>query len=148
MKTSPPKMRNGTGENPNGAISWPPIVGGFFGWIQPQELLMRIPNTRRPRPTAESAAPPTSSFGRCSAAGAGFIRRRNSNTTITITTSPAKTYRQLSSVVTQPPMSGPAAIAAPATPPQVDSIGTAVRARVLGPDEPGDVLRRAGCLAR
>ena len=84
-------MRNGTGENPNGVISWPPIVGGSFGWIQPHELLMRIPNTKRPRPSAESAAPTTSSFGRCSAGGAGVIRRRKSSTPMMITTSPTNT---------------------------------------------------------
>ena len=38
---------------------------------------------------------------------------------MTITVSAANTIRQLSSVVTQPPISGPAATAAPATPPMI-----------------------------
>ena len=34
------------------------LVGAAIGLIQPQVLLFRIPNTIRPRATAESAAPP------------------------------------------------------------------------------------------
>jgi hypothetical protein len=45
--------------------------------------------------------------------------RREARITMTVTVSAAKTYRQLNVVVTQPPISGPAAIAAPATPPMI-----------------------------
>ena len=38
---------------------------------------------------------------------------------MTITTSPTNTSRQEAYVVTQPPMTGPTAIAAPATPPMI-----------------------------
>ena len=48
---------NGTGEKPNGVSSFPLIVGGCFGTIQPQVLAFRIASTVRPRPVAESAAP-------------------------------------------------------------------------------------------
>ncbi len=51
-------IRNGTSENPSGVISWPLIVGAAIGLIQPQVLLLRIPNTIMPSATAESAAPP------------------------------------------------------------------------------------------
>ena len=84
-------IRNGTIDRPNGVSSCPLIDGGDFGLIQPQVLLLRIANTTRPRPIAENVAPTTSSFGRCSARGAGTIRLRNSRTAITITTSPTKT---------------------------------------------------------
>jgi hypothetical protein len=67
------------------------MVGGDFGWIQPQVLLCRIPNTASPNPIAESAAPTKSSFGLWATGGAGVIRRRKRSTAITITTSPAKT---------------------------------------------------------
>ena len=36
-----------------------------------------------------------------------------------MTTSPTKTYRHEKYVVTQPPITGPTAIAAPATPPMI-----------------------------
>ena len=38
---------------------------------------------------------------------------------MTTTTSPTKTSRQVKYVVTQPPITGPTAIAAPATPPMI-----------------------------
>jgi hypothetical protein len=47
------------------------------------------------------------------------MNRRISKITITITVSLAKTTRQLSVVVTHPPISGPAAMAAPAAPPMI-----------------------------
>ena len=53
-----------------------------------------------PRPIAENVAPTTSSFGRCSAAGAGTIRLRKRRMKTTTTVSPAKTQRQLKYVVT------------------------------------------------
>ena len=54
---TPPTIRNGTSEKPNGVISLPPIVGASIGCSQPHLLLWRIPKTIRPRPAAESAAP-------------------------------------------------------------------------------------------
>ena len=99
-KPSPMATRNRTGESPNGAMSWPLIVGGFFGAIQPHVLALRIENTMSPRPSAEKVAPTTSSFGRCAAAGAGTIRLRNRRMPTTTTVSPAKTQRQLKYVVT------------------------------------------------
>ena len=67
---TPPTIRNGTIEKPNGVISWPPIVGAAIGVIQPQLELLRIPKTSRPRPIADRAAPTTSSFGGRSGFGA------------------------------------------------------------------------------
>jgi hypothetical protein len=98
-------------------ISLPLTTGGNFGTTHPQVLLCRIASTTRAKPTADSAAPTTSSFGLRAATGAGFIRFRNSRIPMTMTTSPAKTRRHVNVVVTQPPISGPAAIAAAATPP-------------------------------
>ena len=59
----------------------------------------------------------TSSLGVCSALGAWAICPRTRMIPVTITVSPANTYRQLALVVTQPPISGPAATATAVMPP-------------------------------
>ena len=107
----------GTGENPSGVISVPLIVGGVRGWTKPHTLLRRIANTMMPRPSAESATPTVSSCGVLAARAARAICPRSSRMPMTTTVSPANTYRHDNSVVTHPPISGPAAIAIAAIPP-------------------------------
>jgi hypothetical protein len=92
-------------------------VGLSLGWMKPQLLLWRMARTISARPAADRTAPTTSSVGGFSTAGLGFIRRRSTRMTRTITTSPANTSRQVHAVVTNPPMTGPTAMAAAAMPP-------------------------------
>ena len=80
-------------------------------------LLFRIPNTISPSPIAESAAPTEIELRRFLAAWEPLHVSLAMRIAITTTASPMNTYRQLKFVVTQPPISGPAAIAAPAAPP-------------------------------
>src|SRR5262252_2110145 len=80
------------------------------GWIQPHSPDLRMPKTKRPSPSAESAAPMRSSFGR-SVTGESAIRRASTRIARTSTTSPAKTQRQEKYVVAKPPISGPTATA-------------------------------------
>jgi hypothetical protein len=84
-------MKNGTAEKPNGVISVPPIVRAPRGSISPHWLLLRIPKTARPSPSAESPTPTRSSWGRGSTGGKRFRRRLRSRITATMTVSPAKT---------------------------------------------------------
>src|SRR5262245_39023270 len=81
-----------------------------FGWNQPQTLERRIPKTSSASPSAESAAPIRSSFGRVST-GASAILRARTRMPSTRTTSPANTQRHEKYVVQKPPISGPTATA-------------------------------------
>ena len=81
-----------------------------LGWIQPHVPDFRTPKTASERPPAERTMPTTSSFGR-SPGGSSTIPRARIRIAITISTSPAKTYRQLQYVVKRPPISGPTATA-------------------------------------
>jgi hypothetical protein len=78
-----------------------------------------MPKTTRARPIAESAAPTTSSCGIRAAFALGRRRPRSTRITATMTTSPTKTSRHVYVVVTQPPITGPTAIAAAAIPPMI-----------------------------
>jgi len=81
-----------------------------FGNTRPHSLERSTPKTARPRPSADSTAPKTSSCGRWST-GASSIRREKSRITITTSTSPANTHRHDAYVVASPPISGPTATA-------------------------------------
>ena len=108
---APAAITNGVSESPKGSI------GELRGSSQPQLLACRTPSTITPRPAAESTPPTQSSSGRGPVRSGSRISRMPSRIPITTTTSPAKTTRQLSSVVAQPPRIGPTAMPAPATPP-------------------------------
>ena len=69
-----------------------------------------MPYTTRPRPSADSTVPTTSSRAPCSA-GVSAIRRASPRTMSTMRTSPTNTHRQDRYVVNKPPISGPAATA-------------------------------------
>ena len=71
---------------------------------------MRIENTISANPSADSAVPTRSSFGRV-AGGASAIRRPTARIASTISTSPTNTQRHEAYVVNSPPISGPAATA-------------------------------------
>jgi hypothetical protein len=89
----------------------PPTEGPpGFGSTKPHSLDRSTPNTARPRPSADSTAPKTSSCGRGST-GASTILRESSRITITTSTSPANTHRHEAYVVASPPISGPTATA-------------------------------------
>jgi hypothetical protein len=81
-----------------------------FGWTQPHSPDRRTPKTARPRPVADSTTPIRSRRKRPSG-GASCILRVSARMPSTITTSPAKTSRQVQYVVTRPPINGPAATA-------------------------------------
>ena len=93
--TTPPRIKKGTTENPNGVISVPPIVRASRGWIQPQSVLCTIPSTASARPPADSSAPTRSSFGAAPSRPGSRTKREASSSPTTITTSAAKTTRQL-----------------------------------------------------
>ena len=112
-------MRKGTTDSPKGVISWPLIVSAPVGVIRPHELLLRIPNTARPRPSADSPAPTTSSGVRSGRGPSRILRTPKARMAITTTVSPANTSRQVQALVTKPPISGPAATPAPAIPPSI-----------------------------
>ena len=115
----PARIRNGTTENPSGVISRPAMTGTTRGWMKPHVLLWRMASTMIARPLAERAAPTMSRLGGFGSAGADFMRFRRSRITATMKTSPTNTRRHVHVVVTQPPITGPAAIAAAATPPTI-----------------------------
>ena len=69
-----------------------------------------MPYTTRPRPSADSTVPTTSSRAP-SSAGVSAIRRASPRTMRTMRTSPTNTHRQDRYVVTKPPIRGPAATA-------------------------------------
>ncbi len=107
---APAAITNGVSENPNGSS------GELRGLSQPQLLAWITPKTKAPSPSAERTEP-TQSRPEDSVGGGSSTRREPNRIPIATTTSPAKTTRQLSSVVAQPPRIGPTAIPAPATPP-------------------------------
>ncbi len=110
--TPPAATTNGASEKPNGSI------GEFRGASQPHLLAFSTPKTSKPRPSALRIEPTQSSRGTGPSRGASRTSRGVASTiAVAITTSPANTRRQVSSVVSQPPRIGPTAIAAPETPP-------------------------------
>ena len=115
---APAAMMNGTTESPNGVIFVPLTVSAPVGVISPHELLLRTPKTTRPRPRADSATPGMSSFSVLTAGESLMCLIPKARMPTTTTVSPAKTTRQVRALVTNPPISGPAATAAPAMPPR------------------------------
>ena len=95
------------------------MTGTTRGTMKPHVLLWRMASTMIARPLAERAAPTMSRLGGFGSAGADFMRFRVSRMTATMKTSPTNTRRHVNVVVTQPPITGPAAIAAAATPPTI-----------------------------
>ena len=81
-----------------------------MGWMKPHVPERRMPYTIRPRPSADSTVPTTSSRTPASA-GVSAMRRVSIKMISTTTTSPANTHRQEAYVVSRPPISGPAATA-------------------------------------
>ena len=114
----PPSTRNGTGEKLSGVISVPLMVGGVRGLTNPHTLLRRIANTIRPSPLDDSATPTMSRLraplGDREPRG---ICPRNSRMMDHDDGLGGEHVAPGDFVVTQPPMSGPAAIAMAATPP-------------------------------
>ena len=97
-----------TGESPS--HSGAPAAG----CTKPHDPERRMPNTIKPRPSADSAVP-TRSIRTPFAAGVSFTRRASTRITRTMSTSPANTHRHEAYVVNAPPISGPnAAAIAPA----------------------------------
>ena len=98
-------------EKPNG------VMGESFGSIQPHVVDCSTPRTIAPRPVADRTLPTTSRRGFGPLRSASPTKRTIARMPRTMTTSPTKTTRQVSSVVAQPPRIGPMAMPAPATPP-------------------------------
>ena len=90
-----------------------------MGSMRPHVLAWRMPSTMAPNALAERTTPSTSSLGFSPSRTASTMYRERARMISTRTTSPAKTTRQLSSVVAQPPTMGPTAMPAPATPPMM-----------------------------
>ena len=93
------------------------MVGPFLGTTKPHVLLWRIASTMIARPDADSTAPTMSRLGGFGSRGADLMRFRTSRMTATMKTSPTNTRRHVNALVTQPPITGPTAMAAAATPP-------------------------------
>ena len=89
------------------------------GSMKPHVLACRMLSTMAPRALAERTMPRTSNLGFSPSRAASTMYRERARMTSTRTTSPAKTMRQLSTVVAQPPTMGPMAMPAPATPPMM-----------------------------
>ena len=89
------------------------------GSMKPHVLACRMLSTMAPSALAERTMPRTSSLGLAPSRTASTMYRERARMVSTRTTSPAKTTRQLSSVVAQPPTMGPTAMPAPATPPMM-----------------------------
>ena len=85
------------------------------GLLRPAPTPTRTTAARRtppgPRPAAERMTPETSMRGPAPSVSTSLIRRVSRTITATMTTSPANTRRQVHSVVTAPPIRGPAATA-------------------------------------
>ena len=112
-RAPPAAITNGVSEKPNGSI------GELRGRSQPQLLACRTPRTiSAEAERGEHRADPVEAR-RAARLALGLARSAGcrAGSPIATTTSPAKTTRQLSSVVAQPPRIGPTAIPAPATPP-------------------------------
>jgi hypothetical protein len=88
MSDSPPRMSHSTADTPNSAGA------SGLGDTHPQTLERRTPKTAMPRPAAESPTP-MRSIPRRGAAGSSVRRRVSTRIPSTISTSPAKTSRQL-----------------------------------------------------
>ena len=85
----PAPTTNGASERPNG------VIGELALVIQPHSLARRIPNTRRPRPRADSTEPTQSSFGTGLGRAMSVINRTERTIKSVRITSPTKTYRQV-----------------------------------------------------
>ena len=103
--TAPQTMNTTVNESPHsdGAES--------FASTHPHSDDRSTPYTARPRPAAERITPGTSMRWAPPSVSASRIRRVSRTITATMTTSPANTRRQVHSVVTAPPIKGPAATA-------------------------------------
>ena len=110
--------QEGHEREPERRDAWPPIVGASRGCIQPHSLLCSMPKTMQTETGADSAAPTKSSCGGCSgpapaASGCDEEDREHDQDLAD------EDERQEKYVVTKPPMTGPTATAAPATPPMI-----------------------------
>ena len=94
----------------------PMIMATTSGSSQPRSAVWRTPSTNSPRPSAESTTPTTSSLGFGSTGGASVSSPDDSRTPSTMIASPAKASRHVYAVVIHPPISGPNAAPAAATP--------------------------------
>ena len=103
--TAPQTMNTRVNESPqsDGADS--------FASTHPHSADRSTPYTARPRPAADRITPGTSMRWRAPSASTSLIRRLSRTIAATMTTSPANTRRQVQSVVTAPPINGPAATA-------------------------------------
>ena len=95
------------------------ISGADWGANQPHWLLWSTASTIRAKAVADSAAPTTSRRGGAIGRPLGRMRLRTIRMPTTTTVSAANTRRHVNVVVTHPPMSGPAAIAAAEMPPMI-----------------------------
>ena len=96
------------------------VNGGSIGSISPHELALTRASTTRPIASADSATPTKSNrlfAGR--RAPSPICRTSGRIATRMMMVSAPNTQRHEKYVVTQPPMSGPAAAAAPAIPPRM-----------------------------
>ncbi len=102
--TSPATIRHRVMETPNRS--------GAFGLArtQPHSPERSTPYTARPNPRADRTTPGMSRLNG-EVESMSWIFLVSSRIAATMTTSPAKTRRQVQNVVTAPPMSGPAATA-------------------------------------
>ena len=78
-----------------------------------------MPKTKSPMPATDNPTPTKSSFGFGTTAGASVMSPDARSTPRTMSASAPKATRQLRYVVTQPPMSGPKAAPAAATPKRI-----------------------------
>ena len=93
--------------------------GGLSGRMKPHELADTNARTTTPMDNAESTTPVRSKRDDREGTGRSLILPLSGKISRTIMmVSAAKTQRQLKYVVTQPPIKGPAAAAAPAIPPR------------------------------
>ena len=96
-----------------------PIMERTSGSFQPRSVVCRTPSTNSPNPSTERTTPTPSSFGFGMTGGASLSSPEEARTPSTMSASMAKASRQVYSVVIQPPMSGPNAAPAAATPKRV-----------------------------
>ena len=115
--TTPIRTKIQMGETPpSGITTVPPIVKSWRDASHPYDRVSRMPSTRKKRPAAERTAPTTSKRGAGRSRG-GSVSPRASQMIVTITmTCRTNEARQPKTVVTNPPMSGPAAAPSPAAP--------------------------------